>query len=422
MQYFCSKIQRNIMEFYDKLLSFLVVYQSVVFMILFVFLFIKTNIKSYKVLGIFMFLSIVYFGLSLSYYYADYSILAYAYYITVPVALLFIPVFYFYIQTITHRNFVFTPKELVHFAPALTIALLNLPYLFLSFSQKLWFVSGGYTELTTNFLIIYLRLINKIGVFGFLNLQLVVYFFFFIKFYNHYKKEIEDIFSYKENVDLKWIRIVSTSFILLFLIIDTVHFFGIKSNIPYRILFNLTMLAFNLIIGVYSIYQKNIFANNTINEKTATPLLNAEEIDENIVAQFDIVDESVASPKTTNKYTKSSLTSAQKKNLVKELEDYMVGKPYFYNKLTIDDIAEALNTNSKYLSQVINENYNNNFYTYINTHRINAAKEMLVSEKYKSYSMEGIAKTVGFNSKSSFNTAFKKYTGLTPSEFKEQKA
>jgi len=96
----------------------------------------------------------------------------------------------------------------------------------------------------------------------------------------------------------------------------------------------------------------------------------------------------------------------------------MSEKPYFYNKLTIENVADALHTNSKYLSQVINENYNNNFYTYINTHRINDAKEMLLSDKYENYSMEGIAKTVGFNSKSSFNTAFKKYTSFTPSEYK----
>lgn len=50
--------------------------------------------------------------------------------------------------------------------------------------------------------------------------------------------------------------------------------------------------------------------------------------------------------------------------------------------------------------------------------RVNDSKEMLLNPEYSNYSTEGIAKSVGFNSKSSFYTAFKKNTGLTPAEFK----
>ena len=409
------------MELSDKLLSFIIVYQSIIFMILFIFLYLKTNNKSFIMLSIFMTLSAVYFGLSLSYYYANYTILSYAYYITVPIALLFIPLFYFYIQTITHRNFTFSKKDIIHFIPALLILVLNLPYLFLSFSEKLWFVSGGYTQTTNNFLIIYLRSINKIGVFGLLNVQLICYFIFSIISYSRYKKDIEDIFSYKENIDLKWIKVITSCFILLFIVIDTVHFFGIKSNIPNRIIFNILMLGFNLFITLYGIYQKNIFNNDFNKELIDTTNLYIKDINvkEPInKREYDIIDETNEKTKQVLKYNKSSLTEAQKKSLIVSLEKYMSEKPYFYNKLTIENVADALHTNSKYLSQVINENYNNNFYTYINTHRINDAKEMLLSDKYENYSMEGIAKTVGFNSKSSFNTAFKKYTSFTPSEYK----
>ncbi len=120
-----------------------------------------------------------------------------------------------------------------------------------------------------------------------------------------------------------------------------------------------------------------------------------------------------------SKYQNSNLNDELKNQIIKELDEYMKQKPYFYNNLTIDDVADSLNTNTKYLSQVINEIYGKNFYTYINSFRINDSKEMLINPEYANYSAEGIAKSVGFNSKSSFYSAFKKHTGFTPVEFKK---
>jgi YesN/AraC family two-component response regulator len=122
---------------------------------------------------------------------------------------------------------------------------------------------------------------------------------------------------------------------------------------------------------------------------------------------------------SSSKYQKSSLSDEAKSKIISDLEKYMKNKPFFYNNLTIDDVAVAINTNTKYLSQVINEKYQKNFYTYINAFRIDISKEMLMNPEFDHYSTEGIAKSVGFNSKSTFYAAFKKYTGVTPIEFKK---
>ncbi len=415
------------MEFIDKILSILVVYQSLIFTILFGFFYLKTINKPFKILGIFMFFSTLYFGFSLSYYYANYNLLIYTYYLSLPVALLFFPIFYLYIQSLTQRNFNFSRKDWVHFIPAILILVLNLPYLFLSFEEKHWFVSGGYGQITDNSLIIYLRNINRLGVFGIINLQLLIYIFLSVFFYKNYKHEIENIFSYKENVDLKWIKVLIIFFLALFIMIDTVHFFSIKTNVPHRILFNASMLIFNIFIFAYGMYQKNIFAKPNLQEIKTFAFLSdikkesvvneifAEQEDLTVVATDE--DEKIAS-----KYQKSSLTDIQKNQIIETLEKYMKGKPYYYSNLTIDEVADALQTNSKYLSQVINETHQKNFYTYINIFRINDSMEMLLSNQFENYSMEGIAKTVGFNSKSSFYSAFKKYTGYTPTEFKKRES
>ncbi len=377
-----------------------------------------------------MFFSTLYFGFSLSYYYANYNFLIYAYYLSLPVVLLFFPIFYLYIQSLTHRKFRIRKKDFFHFIPAILVLVLNIPYLFLSNEEKHWFVSVGYGQITENSLLIYLRNINRIGVFGIINIQLLVYIALSIYFYRDYKNKIENIFSYKENIDLRWIRVLIVFFLVLFLIIDTVHFFSIKTNLPHRIFYNSSMLIFNISIFAYGMYQKNIFEKpnfqeikkNTINPETKRFIDFEIFIPENRNSENEDnkEEDNEEEDKNFSKYQKSPLKNNQKIQIIEELDKYMENKPYYYSNLTIDEVAEALKTNSKYLSQVINETYSKNFYTYVNFFRINDSKEMLLSEQFDNYSMEGIAKTVGFNSKSSFYSAFKKHTGFTPTEFKKK--
>ncbi len=413
------------MQFADKILSILIVYQSLIFSLLFVFFYYKTRNNPFKTLGFFMFLNAVYFGFSLAYYYGNYHILTIAYYFSLPVALSLFPVFYLYIQSLTHRHFQISYRYLYHFIPSFVVLLLNLPYLFLPYKEKLWFVSGGYGQITDNLLLIYLKWINRIGVFGFINLQLLVYIILSVYFYNQYKKQIENIFSYKENIDLKWIKMLVISFLILFLMIDSIHFFSVKTNMPHRILFNTSMLLFNFAIFANGLYQKNIFVKAIVSvEKQIIPFQEVMESrqskDEEIQIPELIIEIDSEIDNSLSKYQNSNLSDDVKIKIIEDLERYMALKPYNYSNLTIDDVAESLQTNTKYLSQIINETYQKNFYNYINMFRVNDSKEMLLNPEFSNYSTEGIAKSVGFNSKSSFYTAFKKYTGLTPVEFKNK--
>ncbi len=76
-----------------------------------------------------------------------------------------------------------------------------------------------------------------------------------------------------------------------------------------------------------------------------------------------------------------------------------------------------LKTNRTYLSKAIHEILNTTFNSLINKYRIESARKMLADENQK-LSIEGIAFSVGFSSKSTFNSAFKQFTGLTPSELR----
>ena len=90
-------------------------------------------------------------------------------------------------------------------------------------------------------------------------------------------------------------------------------------------------------------------------------------------------------------------------------------KIYLDSGLSISKMAEYLNINRTYLSQIINGYFKKNFSTFINEYRIKDAQKQLLSNN--KITIEAISKQVGFNSKSAFNTAFKNYTGVTPSFF-----
>ena len=85
----------------------------------------------------------------------------------------------------------------------------------------------------------------------------------------------------------------------------------------------------------------------------------------------------------------------------------------------LQKLAARLSIPPQHLSQVVNEQLNQNILDYINTHRVEEAKRRLADPARKHLSILAIAEEVGFNSKSSFNSVFKKYTNITPSEFRK---
>jgi tetratricopeptide (TPR) repeat protein len=102
--------------------------------------------------------------------------------------------------------------------------------------------------------------------------------------------------------------------------------------------------------------------------------------------------------------------------LMQKLLNYFENeKPYLNHEITIKEVADHLNTNPKYISQGINHNFNKNFNTFVNEYRIRLAMKYLANGVKEQYSIEGISYKVGFHSKSAFNVAFKKMTGVTPS-------
>ncbi len=92
-------------------------------------------------------------------------------------------------------------------------------------------------------------------------------------------------------------------------------------------------------------------------------------------------------------------------------------KPYINPRLTLHELADALELHPNVLSKTINDGFERNFFDLVNSYRIEEFKRLLEIPQYENYTLLGIAFEVGFNSKTAFNRSFKKLTQLTPSEY-----
>jgi len=120
-----------------------------------------------------------------------------------------------------------------------------------------------------------------------------------------------------------------------------------------------------------------------------------------------------------NRYERSLLKGLDAEGIFDRLMDLMgVESIYKDFELSLESLAQMLSITPHQLSQIKNERLNTNFRNYINSYRIEEAKKILINESDKN--ILTICYDVGFNSKSTFNTCFKKYTGKTPSEFRQE--
>jgi YesN/AraC family two-component response regulator len=122
----------------------------------------------------------------------------------------------------------------------------------------------------------------------------------------------------------------------------------------------------------------------------------------------------------TLKYIKSSLDANTKEIILNGIVQQMKVEKYFIKSTaSLSGLAKSISESSHHVSQVINEKLNQSFFEMLASYRVEEAKAILKTELGKKLTIEEIAEQVGYNSKSAFNTAFKKITSQTPSEFRD---
>ncbi len=213
-----------------------------------------------------------------------------------------------------------------------------------------------------------------------------------------------DGFSDKNyNGEFKVEKIDSKSFFIPKLKYSKLEFKTAKVISPDKELSEISNILFNLIVLLYIIYT----GHNAMKQKTIAV---SEPIDNN----EELIDVNGAGAEFDKDKTLSEAQLLVFKKIKEDLLELMkTEKPYLDHNLNIFTLSKRLNTNSKYLSQVINLEFNKSFVHFVNEYRIEEAKQILLANN--NYTIEAQSQMVGFKSKSSFNMAFKRHTGVTPS-------
>jgi PAS domain S-box-containing protein len=137
----------------------------------------------------------------------------------------------------------------------------------------------------------------------------------------------------------------------------------------------------------------------------------------------DIIDNEEAMPLMglSQKYSSSSLKGVEEVKLYFKLKDLLQKeKLYLDPNLSLKNVADRLATNTKYLSQVVNNHSGKNFQYFINSYRVAEAKKQIMDSDNNNLTLYGIALQCGFKNKSTFYKVFKEITGQTPREFQKQ--
>lgn len=134
----------------------------------------------------------------------------------------------------------------------------------------------------------------------------------------------------------------------------------------------------------------------------------------------EVVSGTEETPLPAEKYERSTLSSQRSERYLKKLLQIMEAEKLYTDcELSLQKVAEKLSVPPHHLSQIINERLNQSFSDFVNSYRVEEVKKNLLDPSKKHYSILAIAEDSGFNSKSSFNSVFKKHTNITPSEFRE---
>jgi len=300
------------------------------------------------------------------------------FFILVPVAFLWGPSLYLYIKSRVHEKFRLSGRDALHLIPFVLVwTYFTFIYHLRSSSSKSQIITGVMSEITT----------PQIMIVGTLHLLILLYMIGAVRILLKYKIELNSVSEHLEKKNLSWLRFVLFGFILIWSI-DAGEFFLAIFAEP------------ELFLSSVALVLLFVFANVVVYQGLRMP-------------------EVFQGNGDKKKYQNSPMTEEEKKEYLERLYGYMEHeRPYLNPSLTLDKLARRLAIPSRYLSQIINESLGVNFFDFVNGYRIEEAKKLFLDTSNGQRSILDLLFDAGFNTKSVFNRAFKKYTGMTPSEFK----
>lgn len=344
-----------------------------------------------KWLGLFVLLCALYICPFMLGYAGWYGIQAYREFLFfIPFQQLFLigPVIYFYTLSLLHVNFQLSKKHLIHFLPAALYMVYSL-IIFITdkvvLDQFYFYADGRDKDLA-----FWYQMAGLLSMLYYLILSIIRY--------RQYRKAIVQEASFADEVLFKWINHFIIAFVtilvlrLLFFILNP-EWADFGTKYWYYLCFSL--LTFYISIAGY----KHLITSSMFRFSQGVLLSGLGDV------QSDIHE--AGQPELDN-------LAEWKSKLVHLVENEKI---YTNPELTLTVVAEQLGTNRNVVSVIINQGFDMNFNDYINLKRVEAVIDQIKAGKHEQRSLLAIAFDTGFNSKSTFNRAFKKHTSLTPKQY-----
>lgn len=233
------------------------------------------------------------------------------------------------------------------------------------------------------------------------SIQVFTYCFLSYKKIVEHQKNILLYRSTTENIDLGWLKKISLAVIIMGFFFATDLLFQLSEKFTlFDIFTSFLYLITIMYITFFWLKQEEIYPYS-IAEKNEI---------------ISIIEESNLVEDKKKKLISDENLDKIKSELLKLME---TEKPFLDSELNLVKLANKMNLSSHLLSYAINNGFDENFFQFINRYRIEEAKKLILNPKMNHLSLLGIGFEVGFNSKTVFNTTFKKITGKTPSEYKK---
>jgi AraC-like DNA-binding protein len=306
------------------------------------------------------------------------------------------PLLYLYILSVIYSDFSLKGKHLIHCIPFIINAVVFIPrYYAVDFDEKWIFLNANDIERMPEVKISYLLIHSQIAFY------LIASFLAIRKYKNLLLENYSNasMFSHKWMFQLILIIAIESVVagiknVFMFLHIEKVYYYTL-------LLTALMMLGIVCWLVLKALQSPQLFRGIDSNLQLVRTL----------IKESNLVD--------TNPDQSSTKKDAEIQEKIDMLEKFMIDqKLYLDASLTMYDLSKHLNMPVRELSLLINHDLDQHFFDFVNGYRIRQAMEMLRDPDKKEYTVLEILYDVGFNSKSSFNTAFKKLTRLTPTEYR----
>jgi len=306
-------------------------------------------------------------------------------------AFLQIPVFYLYVVSVCYSDFKLKPKYILHLLPYLISNFILLPRFYLvDAASKMDFIINRQSMIEIPF--------NHV----LFHIQIVVYLIAIFKLLKKAKKLYLENNAGTSINSYNWLFQFTSVLSVLYLIVVFKNIFKF-SDYPYiSEWIKIGILVFNLFIICWYLYKA----------------LNHPDLFRNINSKLKLVSDIVLEEKNSEP---AAVNEKEYNAALSKLKQYMVEeRPFLNPSLTIQDVSAAIEIPVRDLSLLINHKLEQHFYDFVNTYRIENAMDILKDGTKSKVTILEILYEVGFNSKSSFNTAFKKHTGNTPTSYRKQ--